>query len=99
MSFLQSIISRVANLTARTKILQDKVAGGGIQTGLTKISNKFSQFGLDSIEAQSQYERAQESTFRRIELQNLNAEDDLIQDAEFEESNEWERFRGSYETS
>jgi len=98
MSFVQSLINRVALLSARTKILQDKIAGGGIQRSLDLIDSKFSTFGLDSAESKSLFEQAKESNFRRIELEKLGADQDLIDDAAFEESDRFERFRDSYGT-
>lgn len=97
MSYLQSLIDRLARVEAATKILQDKIAGGGIQNALDLIDNRFGTYGLDSTQARMDYESAQEATFRRISLEDLGAEDDVINDASFEESDRWERFRGSYE--
>lgn len=97
MSSFLTIIQRVASLSAKVKILQDKVSGGGIQSSIDLINDKFNQFNLDSTISRNAYEIAQESTFTRIELENLSANQEAIDKMGFEESANWQRFRGTYE--
>lgn len=96
MAFIQSLISRVAAISAKTKILQDKVAGGGIQTGLNKITFRFVGTGINIQAIQSNFEAANEATFRLQELDKLGANLDILNEATFDEVTSWEKFRGSY---
>src|SRR3990167_6257381 len=97
MSFLASLYTRIARISAQTKILQDKIAGGGTSVGESKIIAKFERFGLDSTQSVMSYFEAQESTFARIEVESLTDDAETLDRFRFEESDRWERFRGSYE--
>ena len=97
MSFLASLYERIARISAQTKILQDKIAGGGTSIGESKIIAKFERVGLDSTQATMSYFDAQESSFVRIEMESLSDDAETLDRFRFEESDRWERFRDSYE--
>ena len=97
MSFLASLYERFARIAAQTKILQDKIAGGGTSIGESKIIAKFERIGLDSTQATMSYFEAQESSFVKIEMESLTDDAETLDKFRFEESDRWERFRGSYE--
>jgi len=98
MAFIQSIISRVARISARTKILQDKIVGGGIKSSLDRISSKFVSLELDSTEVNSLFEQAKEADFNAKELEKLGASNEDVFAAQTEAADRFERFRDSYAT-
>lgn len=96
MSSLLSLIDRLANIAAETQLLQDEIVGGGTSVSVELIHDKFDRLGLDGAQTLRDFHDAQKLTFRRIALEELTDDENMLDDARFEEVQSWQRFRGSY---